>query len=244
MARAAIISLLRRLLVPLDADQITELATTIHGVTTEAYRQAIDREVAKLGLRASGPLDPFIDAVLASNAHLSARQISDTFLRHYQAAAARGDDLSAWQRQYGEDRGDLVWRYELSRADGNAVQTYYTRNQLTGTAHVEPGVASIPDVCMDLIGMGEIPVDEAMLYELPAHQRCPHLWVVTPAPPGGPNGSSAPGGLANGGAPGAGSAATADANPPLEDLMLTLWTAGLLLALADDDNDESTGDDQ
>jgi hypothetical protein len=113
-------------------------------------------------------------------------QIAATYQKRHGRAQLDGEDMHQWRKDYASWKSEQVLQHEYGLGDFRAIADFYRQNpHLPAMAHVEPTTAAVPDVCQDWIDLGEIPVQEAIGKQFPAHPSCPHAWAVRRTNPDG-----------------------------------------------------------
>jgi hypothetical protein len=186
---------------PENVRNLTEILTRMK---TEAYRTGINAQLAAMGRQpVAAVTHPETLQAIRQDADTTARQIAETWNRDAASAVgARWLEVAPGSRVRGEavltpaEREDAVreamddwkagrvdWKAamwadtEASASFNAAGRDFFTRNWgAAQTAHVEPYGAECSG-CVELVGMGEVDAEIAMLVDLGLHPGCAHSWV-------------------------------------------------------------------
>lgn len=187
----------------MDAADATDLAGMLLELKTRAYLAGINTQLHGLGRApVRGITDPAVLSVLREESTAVAKQIAETWNRDAASAVgARWLEVAPGTRLRGEAvltpeerrvavrgamddwlQGRRDWKAsmwantEAGRSYGAASKAFYSRNRGAGdSAHVEPYAAECTG-CIELVGLGEVGADVAMLTDLPLHNSCGHSW--------------------------------------------------------------------
>jgi len=178
------------------------LPKIIRDLWIDAGTAAIQDELVKLGVdRTAALTDQGLLTLITLRAeqtaltiHLTLRKDAAGFLdRHlppvdgdtYDDAAAI-QAFSDWLDRRGETKSRQISITESQYAAAYLLHQFVRRNALEGTGHCEP-VGAVCTECGDYVGAGEVPLDEALSWDLPAHPYCPHYVEASYTdPPEGP----------------------------------------------------------
>jgi hypothetical protein len=186
----------------------TDLAGMLLELKTRAYLAGINTQLAAQGRApVRGITDPAVLSSLRDESTAVAKQIAETWNRDAASAVgARWLEVAPGTRMRGEAiltpeerkvavrgamddwlQGRRDWKAsmwantEAGRSYGAASKAFYSRNRDAGdTAHVEPYAAECTG-CVELVALGEVPAEIAMLTDLPLHNSC--LVGETPVAP-------------------------------------------------------------
>ncbi len=185
-----------RLAYEMQPEDEQELSRAILSQRTRAWRDAIQEEAAKLGVRrrANAPSGADLDT-LRQMSQEDARSIRRTYnadlereIRRLFDENPRGNRtyytsrLDAWyeKRRAWKDKQIALWNNKTARHE--ATEQFKALNGIRGAKSVFTGPAPVCDDCADKFAMGEVEQRVVDRYPTPLHLGCPHSWVVTQMP--------------------------------------------------------------